>query len=176
MIKQTRKFLVPGILVAAALVQAVGVYAQTPPAPKPAPAKSTQAAPVTARQQKDAAAAAKHDADMQAECKAMMAKKQEMKDKLLVMDASLDKLVADMNAAKWSKDDDARERSMVAVINELVSQRKASRDMMMEMEPGMMAHMMGHMGMHGARGTLECPMMKAGSAPEPKAGVAKPKM
>ena len=48
--------------------------------------------------------------------------------------------------------------------------------MMMEMQPEMMAHMMRHMGMHATKGAMECPMMKAGEAPEPKAEETKPKM
>ena len=76
---------------------------------------------------------------MKAECEAMMAKKQEMQDKLQAMDATLDKLVAEMNAAKGSKEVDAMEKPMAAVLNELVAQRKALRSMMMEMQPAMMA-------------------------------------
>lgn len=48
---------------------------------------------------KGSAAGAEHDADMKTECQAMMAKKQEMQDKLQAMDAALDKLVVEMNAA-----------------------------------------------------------------------------
>jgi hypothetical protein len=113
---------------------------------------------------------------MKAECQAMMAKKQEMQDKLQAMDATLDKLVAEMNAAKGSKEVDAMEKPMAAVLNELVSQRKAARSMMMEMQPSMMAHSMHHMRMHGAKGAMECPMMKMGNAPEPKTEEQKPKM
>jgi hypothetical protein len=115
---------------------------------------------------------AKHDADLKAECEAMMAKKQAMEDKLQAMDATLDKLVATMNAAKPEVN---MEPAMAAVINELVAQRKASRAMMMEMQPAMMAHMMHHMHSQGAKGAMECPMMKTGTAPEPKEE-EKPKM
>jgi Skp family chaperone for outer membrane proteins len=174
--KHHLKVLVPGIFAAAALALAVGVGAQTTPAPAAPPAaKSPQAAPMTGHH-KDSAARAQHDADLKAECDAMMAKKQEMQDKLQAMDAALDKLVAEMNAAKGSKEPDALEKPMAAVINELVAQRKASRAMMMEMQPAMMAHMMHHMDMHGAKGAMECPMMKTGNAPEPKAEEKNPKM
>jgi hypothetical protein len=101
----------------------------------------------------------------------MMAKKQAMHDKFLAMDATLDKLVAEMNAAKASSAPDAMERPMAAVLNELVAQRKAAMAMMMEMQPEMMAHMMHHAGMHGMHGmhgAMECPMMKTDVAPEPK--------
>jgi Skp family chaperone for outer membrane proteins len=174
--KHHLKVLVPGIFAATALALAVGVGAQTPPPPGPPPAAtSPQAAPMTGHH-KDSAAGVKHDADMKAECQAMMTKKQEMQDKLQAMDTALDKLVAEMNAAKGSKEVDALEKPMAAVINELVAQRKASRAMMMEMQPAMMAHMMHHMDMHGTKGAMECPMMKTGIAAEPKAEEKKPKM
>jgi hypothetical protein len=171
------KVLVPGIFAATALALAVGVGAQTPPPPAPtAPAaKSPHAAPMTGHHE-DSAAMAKHDADMKTECQAMMAKKQEMQDKLQAMDAALDKLVAEMNAAKESNKPDSMEKPMAAVINELVAQRKASRAMMMEMQPAMMAHMMHHMHMQGTKGAMECPMMKTGKTPEPKAEEKMPKM
>ena len=170
--KDNLKILVSGIFAATALTVAVGIVAQTPPPPAPSPAAtSPQAAPMTGHH-KDSAAGAKHDADMKAECQAMMAKKQAMEDKLQAEDAALDKLVATMNAAKPEVD---MEKAMAAVINELVAQRKASRAMMMEMQPAMMAHMMHHMHMQGAKGAMECPMMKKGNPPEPKPD-EKPKM
>jgi len=174
--KRHLKVLVPGIFAAGALALAVGVGAQTPPPPgTPPPAMSHHAAPMTGHHM-DSAATAKHEADLKAECEAMMAKKQEMQDKLQAMDATLDKLVAEMNAAKDSKEPDAMEKPMAAVINELVSQRKAMRSMAMEMQPAMMAHMMHHMAMHGTKGAMECPMMKKGTAPEPKPEESSPKM
>jgi hypothetical protein len=106
---------------------------------------------------------------MKAECQAMMAKHQEMQDKLKAMDIELDKLVAVMNAAKSSKEADALEKPMAAVINELVVQRKAFLSMMMEMQPAMMTHMAHHMQMHGTKGSMECPMMKHGHSPDTKA-------
>ncbi|HQP37112.1 MAG TPA: hypothetical protein PLI95_18130, partial [Polyangiaceae bacterium] len=111
-----------------------------------------------------------------AECQAMMAKKEEMQAKHREMDATLDKLVAEMNAARGSKDVDAMEKPMAAVINELVAQRKALSSMMMEMQPAMMAHMMRHMEMAGAKGAMECPMMKTGNAPASGMGDMKHKM
>jgi Skp family chaperone for outer membrane proteins len=166
--------LVSGVFAAAALALAVGVGAQTAPPPvAPPDAKSTQATPMPGHHKGPAKVA--HEADMKAECDAMMAKKQAMQDKLQAMDATLDTLVAEMNAAKGSKEVDAMEKPMAAVINELVAQRKASRAMMMEMQPAMMAHMMHHMRMHGTKGAMECPMMKTGTAPEPKAAEPMPK-
>lgn len=159
----------PGIVAAAALALAAGVGAQTPPAAPPA-ADTPQAAPMS-RHHKHATAAARPASDMKAECEAMMAKKQEMQTKLEAMDATLDKLVADMNAAQGSKEVDALEKPMAAVINELVAQRKASRAMKAEMESEMMAHMMKHMQMAGTKagkkGMADCPMMKMGGKAEP---------
>jgi hypothetical protein len=40
----------------------------------------------------------------------------------------------------------------------------------------MMAHMMRHMEMAGAKGAMGCPMMKTGKAPEPGASEMKHKM
>jgi len=168
--KHEYKVLVPGILAVSVLALAVGVGAQTPPAPEPPPAAKSP----MAGHHMDSAAGAKHDADMKAECQAMMAKKQEMRDKLKAADATLDKLVAEMNASEGSKEVGAMEKSMAAVINELVAQRKVSRSMM-EAQPAMMGHMMRHMGMAGAKGAMECPMM-TGNPPEPKAEEKKPSM
>lgn len=167
--KHDLRVFVPGLFAATALALAVGVGAQTPPpvAPTAPAAKSPHSAPMTGHH-KESAAMARHDADMKAKCQAMMAKKQEMQEKFKAMDATLDKLVADMNAAKDSKEPDALEKPMAAVINELVAQRKATRAMRMEMQSEMMAHMTDHMAMHGAKGAWECPMMKKGNAPEPK--------
>ena len=153
---------VPGIAAAAALALAMSAGAQTP-----APAVPSPATPSTGHHHKGAAAKSTHDAEMKKECEAMMAGHREMQEKMTAMDATLDKLVAEMNAAKESKAVDAMERPMAAVINELVAQRKASRTMMMEMQHGSMEHMSHHMQMHGTKGPMECPMMKKGNAPEP---------
>lgn len=169
------KILVPGILAAAALALAVGVGTQTPPPPPP-PATTNPQTPPMPGHHRDSAAAAQHDADLKAECQAMMAKKQEMQDKLQAMDAKLDKLVAVMNAAKESKEVDALEKPTAAVVTELVAQRKAIHSMMMEMQSAMMAHMMHHMQMHGTNGAMDCPLMKMGNAPEPKTEEMKPNM
>lgn len=158
----------PGLLAATALAFAVSAGAQTPPAPSYA-AAATGAQTPPATRHRMAGAKVGHDVEMQAECKAMMAKKQSMKVKMDEMDASLDKLVAVMNAAKTSKEVDALEKPMAAVLNELVDQRKVMHSMMMEMQSPMMAHMAHHMQMSGAKGAIECPMMKKKDTPEPKA-------
>lgn len=162
--------LVPqGILAATALAFAVSAGAQTPPASSAAaPATGAQAAPAMGHH-KAGVAKPGDDAGLRAECEAMIAKRKTMQDKLVAMDASLDKLVAEMNAAGVSKEPGAMEKPMAAVLNELVSQRKALRSMMMEMQSPMMAHMAHHMQMHGAKGAMECPMMKMKDTQEPKA-------
>jgi hypothetical protein len=161
----TRRFriLVPGVLAATALALTVSARAQTP-APGATPPATSPAAPMTGHHMGSHAKTA-HHADLGKECQAMAARKQEMQDKVQAMDASLDKLVAQMNAAAGSKEVDALEKPMAAVLNELVSQRKALRSMMMEMQPQMMAHMAHHMQMHGAKGAMDCPMMKTGTPP-----------
>jgi hypothetical protein len=168
--------LVPGILATAALALAVSAGAQTPLPPGPSTATKTPQAATTTGHHKGSAATAKHTDAMKAECEAMMAKKQEMQEKLQAMDATLDKLVAEMNAAKGSKEAGGLEKPMAAVLNELVAQRKALRSMMMEMHHGTMAHMTHHMHMHGGKDAMECPMMKTGMAPAPKAEESAPKM
>ena len=170
------KMIVPGIVAAAVLALTASAGAQTPaPAAPPPATKSSPAAPMTGHHMRHSTKAA-HHTDMMKECEAMMARHKEMQEKLQAMDATLDKLVAEMNAAKESKAVDAMERPMAAVINELVAQRKASRAMMMEMQPGMMEHMAHHMQMHGTKGPMECPMMKKGDASTPKADEKKPGM
>ena len=116
------------------------------------------------------ARAARHEGEPNAECQAMMARKQEMQDKLVAMDATLDDLVAKMNAAGASRRADAMEQPMAAVINELVAQRKTMRSMMMEMQPAMTHHKMHHMSMRDGRGMIDCPMMKMDDADEAKTG------
>ncbi|MEO8056074.1 MAG: hypothetical protein ABI768_13030 [Acidobacteriota bacterium] len=157
---QLRAF-VPGIVGATALALAMSAGAQTP-----APAAPSPATPSTGHAHKGAAAkmhgADMKGADMKKECEAMMARHREMQEKQVAMDATLDKLVAEMNAAKESKAADALEKPMAAVINELVAQRKASRTMMTEMQHGSMTHMSHHMQMNGTKGPMECPMMKKG--------------
>ena len=165
-------FLVPGIFAVLALCLTAGAAAQAPdPASEPAATASSPASTMPGHERHIAATAAP-DTDLKAECQAMMAKKQQMQDKVRANDAALDELVAKMNAAKGSTE---KERSMAAVLNELVAQRKASHAMMMEMQPEMMAHMARHMGMHAGEGAMGCPMMKRGMAHEPMPEATKPK-
>ncbi len=179
--KRQLRVLLSGTFAATALALAVGVGAQTPPPASSAPAakspKPAPAAPVAPMpgHDKHSAAGAQHGGDMNAECKAMMVKKQEMHEKMQAMDDSLDKLVAEMNFAKGSNAIDAMEKPMAAVINELVAQRKATRTMMMEMQHEMMGHMGHHAGMNGSKGGMECPMMKMDHTSSPMSGEMKPK-
>lgn len=159
----------PVVLAATALVFSMSAGAQTPPTPSTTgPATGAQTPPAMGHYRAGAPKAG-YDARLKAECEAMIANRKTMQDKLSAMDASLDKLVAEMNAAKASKEVDALEKPMAAVLNELVAQRKVMQSMMMEMQPQMMAHMMQHMQMHGAKGAMDCPLMKMKDTPEPKA-------
>jgi hypothetical protein len=90
---------------------------------------------------------------MQEKCQEMMARHQEMQQEMAAMDARLEELVVQMNAASG----EARVDAMAAVINELIEQRRDMHEMMAEMGPGMMGHMMMHMDPE----TMEmCPMMQ----------------
>lgn len=172
--KLTLKIFTPAIIAAVALALTVGLGAQTSPTSgTPPDAKSPHMAPM-AGHPVDSAAAVEHDADLKAECQAMMARKQEMQEKFQAMDAKLDGLVAEMNAARESRQADALEKPMAALLTELVAQRKEFRALQMEMQPAMMAHMMRHQHMSGMKGEMECPMMKKGGGLEPRAAGTKP--
>lgn len=153
------KALVPAVVTAVALALAGSAVAQSP---TPA-AKSPQMGKMAADHHASAKAGTEASG-MKAECEAMMARKQAMQDKVKGMDATLDKLVAEMNAAKESKAPDALEKPMAAVLNELVTQRKAMHAMMAETQSSMMGHMGRHMHMGGKGGAMspmaDCPMMK----------------
>ncbi len=167
--KQYHDLPVLRIFTALMLALTVSAGAQTPSATNGPPQ-----APMPGHDMHKAAAAG-NEADMAAECEAMMAKKKQMHDTLAANEATLDKLVAEMNAAKDSKERDAMEKPMAAVLNELVAQSKRSHTMMMEMQPEMMAHMMRHMKMPAAAGAMECPMMKMGMDHQTVTGAMKPK-
>lgn len=159
--------LVTGLSAALAFTLIVGAGAQTtpPPAAPPAataPPATPQSTPMPGRKMHGAPG----DAEMKADCEAMMGKHKAMAEKMKAQDAALDALVAEMNAAKTSNAPDAMEKPMAAVLNELVAQRKAQRAMMTEMQPEMMGHMSRHMGMkmHGEMGGMNCPMMKPAAA------------
>jgi len=119
--------------VALALLCVPALFAQTPPAQKPA---------------------------MMPDCAAMMKQHEAMQKHMAEMNAKLQALVDDMNAAKGS----ARVDKTAAVVNELVAQRAMMQKEMMDMQPKMMEHMMAHMQdgtMKGMAGSMsDCPMMK----------------
>jgi hypothetical protein len=87
-------------------------------------------------------------------CEAMMARHQEMQQRMKTMDAELDQLVAAMQSATG----DDKLVATAAVVEALVEQRKSMHGMMMKHQPEMMQHMMQHMG--GGEGMGDCPMMK----------------
>ena len=99
---------------------------------------------------------------MNPDCQAMMQKMQAMQQQMKAMDDRLDKLVADMNAARGSK----RVDRMAAVINELVTQRKQMEASMQTMMPAMMQHMQQHMqaAMKAMMDSMSCPMMQQATA------------
>ncbi len=98
---------------------------------------------------------------MPADCKNMMAKRDQMMADMKAMDASLDRKMAAMNSASGATKVDA----MADVIKEMVAQRKQMQQKMMTMQQNMMQHMGSHM-MAGKQSMMNCPMMN--STPQPK--------
>jgi len=94
---------------------------------------------------------------MMPDCAAMMQQHEAMQKHMAEMNAKLQTLVGEMNAARGS----ARIDKTAAVVTELVAQRAMMQKEMMDMEPKMMEHMMAHMqtGMKGMS-MADCPMMK----------------
>jgi len=103
--------------------------------------------------------------EMMTKCKAMMAEREGMMTHMKAMDATVDQLVAAMNAA----DRDHKVEAMSAVIGELVAQRKAMREMSGKMDGQMMKHMMEHMRSGTMASMADCPMMKEMTAAAPRA-------
>jgi hypothetical protein len=95
------------------------------------------------------------ESGMATKCQAMMADQEKMMAEMKAADERLDNLVAKMNAESGVEKADAT----AAVVNEMVTQRRAMRDGMMKMEDGMMGHMMAHM-QAGKDSMAKCPMMK----------------
>lgn len=89
------------------------------------------------------------------QCQEMLAKHQEMQQEMAAMDARLEELVQAMNNANGEE----RIEAMTTVINEMVAQRQDMHDMMAEMGPGMMGHMMMHMHPEMMENGV-CPMMQ----------------
>src|SRR6185369_12880895 len=94
---------------------------------------------------------------MMPDCAAMMQQHEAMQKHMAKMNAKLQTLVDEMNAAKGS----ARVDKTATVVTELVAQRAMMEKDMMDMQPKMMEHMMAHMqgGMKGMS-MSDCPMMK----------------
>jgi len=123
----------------AVLISAMpGFAGQMPQGPEPA---ATAKAPV--------------QSGMAARCQAVMADQEKMMTEMKAADQRLDDLVGKMNAASGMEKADAT----AAVVNEMVTQRRAMRDGMMKMQHEMMAHMMEHM-QAGKDSMAMCPMMK----------------
>ena len=92
---------------------------------------------------------------MAAKCQAMMADQDKMMAEMKAADQRLDDLAAKMNAASGAEKADAT----AAVVNEMITQRRAMRDGMMKMQQEMMGHMTEHM-QAGKDSMAACPMMK----------------
>ncbi len=93
---------------------------------------------------------------MMKKCKTVMAEREGMMTHMKAMEATLDQLVATMRVA----DRDHKLGAMSAVIEEMVAQRKAMREMNESMAGQMMAHMMEHMRPDAPASMADCPMMK----------------
>ena len=85
-------------------------------------------------------------------CKQMMADREMQMTHMKEMDAKLETMVADMDAATG----EAKANATSALVKEMVAQRKMMRPMMESMDAKMMEHMMQHM----KSGKMDCPMMK----------------
>jgi hypothetical protein len=101
--------------------------------------------------------AAQPSGDMAAGCEAMMAGRQKMMADMKAADQRLNELVARMDQASGQAKVDA----VAAVVQEMVTQRQAMRDRMMQMHQQGMRHMGEHME-SGAKSMAMCPMMKMG--------------
>jgi len=122
---------------AAAISASPGLAAQASPAQQPATQKASP------------------PSDMAARCQAMMADQEKMMAEVKAADLRLDDLVGKMNAASGME----KAAATAAVVNEMVTQRRAMRDGMMKMQHQMMAHMMAHV-QAGKDSMAMCPMMK----------------
>ena len=87
----------------------------------------------------------------------MMRRQQGMMAEMTAMDATLNDLIAMMNAAT----DEAKVNAMAEVVTTLAQQRITMRSRMTEMRGQMMGHMMQHMMSAGGRASAAmCPMMQ----------------
>jgi hypothetical protein len=97
---------------------------------------------------------------MMERCKQAMAQHEQMMSRMKAADAALDELVSRMNAASG----DEKVEAMAAVVNEIVTQRRAMHSHMMQMHEHMMSHMTEHMhmgDMQAMRRSMQaCPMMR----------------
>lgn len=128
--------------------------AQTPPGnhvmPKSAMTTRTSTATSSTPAAKKAAMAA-----MKQKCEAMAVEHDGMMTRMKMMDETLDRLVIAMNAADAAN----KVNAMSAVVNELVTQRRAMHVMDSMMQGKMMSHMNEHMK-SGTMGSMaDCPMM-----------------
>lgn len=139
-----------------------GLLAQTPP-----PSHNPPFQKATAPKAQGQRIQGMMGGSMMACCRDMMQQRQRMQADMKAMDEKLDGLVATMNSATGSEKMDA----IAAVINVLVTQRKAMQEKMSSMQMGMMQHTMQHMQM-GKQSMTMCPMMQGMQMS--KSGASKP--
>ncbi|MBZ0110901.1 MAG: hypothetical protein K8J08_00430 [Thermoanaerobaculia bacterium] len=97
--------------------------------------------------------------DGMANCKAMMADREQMMQASQAGDEKLEELLGSIRSASG----DAKVDAIQATLEELIAQRRASATMMMKHHPSMMeghASMMGGMPHPSEDGMAMCPMMK----------------
>lgn len=119
------------------------------------PAVRTAAAPQQTPPMKGSQMQMKHPMNMEPKCKTMMADHDKMMADVKIADDKLDALVAKMTSAPSS----TQLAATVAVVTEIVAQRKSMHSGMMKMNDDMMKHMMEHM-QAGPESMAMCPMMK----------------
>lgn len=93
---------------------------------------------------------------MPSECEKMMDEHENLKKIMKNMDDKLNKLVEEMNKASQNK----KLEAVVAVINELVKQRRTLHERMMTMQPMMMNPTTMHKQNNEKHSMMNCPMMK----------------
>ena len=99
----------------------------------------------------------KGSAQTSQQCMAMMDAHQNMMAEMERMDAKLQEMVASLKSAKGEE----RWTVVIAILDELVSQRKAMREKRAQMQSGMMGHMAKGMTGEARKSMMQCPMMKA---------------
>lgn len=144
---RTSTLVLVGLTITSGLLAQTAPHPHAHPAPKPASAQN--------KMMGGKKMGGMMGGGMMAHCMEMMKKRETMKSDMKAMDDKLTGLVATMNTAS----DADKSAAIVAVINEMIAQRKKSSDMMSSMQSGMMQHTMEHM-QKGKQSMMMCPMMQ----------------